>query len=302
MLILGEGGADAPSGGQGRCSRAVRRNRPVSAGSPLPVPLTPEYGCGDRLHRLAGAPQPCRTGQVPGVSGRMPERSPECNAITPTGGTAQRTGAPWGRIGITRPWHLRNASEPRPGYVGTASGTPPAHVNDLRGLRQARRSAARRAPPRARGGRTTRRPLRTPARRPTFFGQLLVHARRLSFPIINTPTTCGSTMPNDAKGALRGPCGGRRTSQRAQRVKRFVIECFTPRCLVDLASDGELVTNAPPDTVDLIMGGLTGENMQDRGDDASIRGGLELHEPGVQFRYGGGQSVASTIGIASRHS
>lgn len=232
----------------------------------------------------------------------MPEPGPECNAITPTGGTVQRTGAPWGRIGITRPWLFRNASEPRRRDLGPVRRTPPAHVNDVFGLRQARGPAARRAPLPARGGRTTRRPLRTPARRTTFFGQLLFPARRLGFRIINTPTTCGSTMPKDAEGAFGGPCGGRRTSQRAQRVKRFVIECFTPRCLVDLASDGELVTNAPPDTVDLIMGGLMGENMQDRGDDASIRGGLELHEPGVQFRYGGGQSVASTIGIASRHS
>ena len=88
----------------------------------------------------------------------------------------------------------------------------------------------------------------------------------------NTCATCGSTMRRDAEGDFRGPSDTRRTSQRASRVKRFVIECFTPRCLVDLASDGELVTNAPPDTVDLIMGGPRGKRAGPRGRRVDTRG------------------------------
>jgi hypothetical protein len=230
---------------------------------------------------------------LPRVQGlTYPEFPGECrsgaHSATPSRQPAARRGATAHHGGASAsPVRATPGAGPAP--VGATSGDRPGRLRRTWAacppLIRGRPGARNRRTPRATG------PLRARAAR-----------RRLGFVFINTPTTCGSTMRHGAEGALRGPWGGRRTSQSAQRVKRFVIECFTPRCLVDLASDGELVTNAPPDTVDLIMGGLTGENMQDRGDDASIRGGLELHEPGVQFRYGGGQSVASTIGIASRHS
>lgn len=70
---------------------------------------------------------------------------------------------------------------------------------------------------------------------------------------------CTSARSDEQRGVV-GPGGTRRTSQSARRVQRYVIVCFTPRCLVDLAADGELVTNAPPDTVDLIMGDCAGDS------------------------------------------
>lgn len=42
-------------------------------------------------------------------------------------------------------------------------------------------------------------------------------------------------------------------SQRGRRVPRFVIECITPNCHVDIASDGELVTTATVHPLDSIL-------------------------------------------------
>lgn len=215
-----------------------------------------------RLHRSAGA----FTASVPEVPRRMPECGRQRNAIPPT------RAFPPTQCTLRRTGRTRGRTSCTPMISSAAPATGPAG----RLVRSCAGSAA-------------------------IFGQLRRVGGQLPRGPANTSATCGSTMRGDAEGVFRGPSDKRRTSHGARGVKRFVIECFTPRCLVDLASDGELVTNAPPDTVDLIMGGLTGDYVQNREDDASIRGGLELHEPGVQFRNGDGHSVASTIGIASRH-
>jgi hypothetical protein len=53
---------------------------------------------------------------------------------------------------------------------------------------------------------------------------------------------------------LRGPAmERRRTSQYGQRVQRFVIECFTPSCHVDILPGAELVTPVARDAVDSIL-------------------------------------------------
>jgi hypothetical protein len=49
------------------------------------------------------------------------------------------------------------------------------------------------------------------------------------------------------------PPGRRPPSQRGRRVPRFVIECITPNCHVDIASDGELVTTVTVHPVDSIL-------------------------------------------------
>lgn len=58
----------------------------------------------------------------------------------------------------------------------------------------------------------------------------------------------------------------RRTSLRGRRVKPFVIECFPPSCLVDITPVGELVTPAPRDAVDSILGIEDWGLVQDRGE------------------------------------
>lgn len=57
-----------------------------------------------------------------------------------------------------------------------------------------------------------------------------------------------------------------RTSLRDSRVKRFVIERFPPGCLVDNEPVGELVTTAPRDAVDSILGVEGRGLVHDRGD------------------------------------
>ena len=52
---------------------------------------------------------------------------------------------------------------------------------------------------------------------------------------------------------------GMRTSQWRHRMERFVIECFTPSCHVDIASSVELVPPATSDTVDSILAFAAGE-------------------------------------------
>jgi hypothetical protein len=259
-ILIGEGGADAPSSGQDGSRGAGRRSSRFG-----PVRHFPS-------HSLQGTAVKC--------------------ACT-------------GSSGLCRVFRIRSSQED----AGAGARAQRHRANPQHGSAHRRTSGAHRfAPVRPRSDRGRRagpgsagRLVRSSAGPTAISGQLLCAARALELHPANTSATCGSTMRDDSDGGLRDPSDERRTSQRARGVKRFVIARFTPRYLVDLASDGELVTNVPADTVDLIMGGLAGENVQDRGDDASIRGGLEVHEPGVQFRYGDGHSVASTIGIASRH-
>lgn len=208
---------------------------------------------------------------VPGVSRRMPEPGPERNAITPTRGTVRRTGAPRGRT----------AAHPLPPRSGRGRGPAGRPLGSFYAY-----------------ARTERR----------FSANFSAWGGRWGLTRLTPPPPAVLRCPMTRKAV----CGTRVTRgvlpKRARGVKRFVIERFTPRYLVDLASDGELVTNAPPDTVDLILrrppGGQRGPG---GGAHAGPRGrrvdsrGLELHEPGVQFRYGDGHSVASTIGT-SRHS
>jgi hypothetical protein len=58
----------------------------------------------------------------------------------------------------------------------------------------------------------------------------------------------------------------RRTSLDALSVKPFVIECFPPSCLVDIVLVGQLVTTAPRDAVDSILGAEGWGLVQHRGE------------------------------------
>lgn len=189
---------------------------------------------------------------VPGVPRRMPEHGRECNAITPTRGTVRRIGAPRGRTSVPRPGRSPARSgrgrRRRGGLRDDPAGQDAGAPDSQRTPRRRTTVADCGAPWRARcAGRPPERS----------FSANLARYHRCWGPHRLTPPPpavlrCTST-PDDASGVRRGSCEARRTSQRAPRVKRFVIECFTPRCLVDLASDAEVVTNVPPDTVDLIM-------------------------------------------------
>lgn len=83
---------------------------------------------------------------------------------------------------------------------------------------------------------------------------------------------------------------GMRTSLRTFGVKRFVIESFPPSCLVDIVPSAELVTTAPWDTVDSIMGRTAGDLVLDRGA-VTIRGSVQerpsRHEQGAASTKGG---------------
>jgi hypothetical protein len=239
MRILGEGGADAPSSGQDG-ERGLGRGPAVLGRFATSRPAL------SRVRPRSPPAQVClrpSTRPVPEFPRRMPERRRERNAIPPTGGTARRTGAPRGRTGSPAGAHAPYRRHTRC-YHGISTGMGVS-------ARRLRKGAAQ-AP------RTTRRLLRASGSRTAFFGQLLSRASALPSGRANTSVTCGSTMPRVADVAPRGRSDGRRTSLRASRVKRFVIECFTPRCVVDIASGGKGATGVPPGTVDLILDGLAG--------------------------------------------
>jgi hypothetical protein len=230
-ILVGEGGAHAPSSGQDGASGSGRRSTRFR-----PVRHFPSHSLQSTAVK---SPCPDLTGPSPALA--YPEFPGGCRSraasATPSRQHVARLGAR-----AHRGAHRSAAVRPRSG----------------RGCRGCRRTANRL--------------LRRPRRGTAIFGQLLKPAEALDFLSANTSATCGSTMRDDSEGGFRDPCDERRTSQRALGMKRFVIERFTPRYLVDLASDGELVTNAPPDTVDLIMGGLAGERAGPRGRRVDSRG------------------------------
>lgn len=83
----------------------------------------------------------------------------------------------------------------------------------------------------------------------------------------------------------------RRTSLRGPGVERFLIECFAPSCHVDIAPVPELVTAAPRDTVDSIMGLFDGGGtVQDLGtatSRSSVQERQARHEQGAATTEGG---------------
>lgn len=60
-----------------------------------------------------------------------------------------------------------------------------------------------------------------------------------------------------------------RTSLRARRVERFVIDSIAPSCQVDIAGHAERVTAAPRDALDSIM------SIEGRGTRAEPRGNVQ---------------------------
>jgi len=64
-----------------------------------------------------------------------------------------------------------------------------------------------------------------------------------------------------------------RTSAGRYLVERFVIERFTPSCLIDIASSVELVPPTSSDAVDSILAIAAGEMCRPNREDATIEGG-----------------------------
>lgn len=101
---------------------------------------------------------------------------------------------------------------------------------------------------------------------PYIFSQLLTPADSL----VNWPINPLATRQEETRryaSTRRGRATNtRRTSLRGFWVKRFVIECFPPSCLVDIVLVGQLVTPAPRDAVDSILGAEDWGLAQDRGE------------------------------------
>lgn len=110
-----------------------------------------------------------------------------------------------------------------------------------------------RAPGRAYGKVVRRGILSVTQTHPSLFSQLPSGGEPLvKWPV--NPLATSEERTNTAVRTLRGRAmPARPTSTRGPRVERFVIECFAPSCLVDIAADGELVTPTPRNTVDSIM-------------------------------------------------
>lgn len=89
---------------------------------------------------------------------------------------------------------------------------------------------------------------------PSIFSQLHTRAHSLPNWPINPLVTRQEETARYASTQRGRAMNARRTSLHALRMKRFVIECFPPSCLVDIAPVGELVTPAPRDAVDSILG------------------------------------------------
>lgn len=135
---------------------------------------------------------------------------------------------------------------------GAGSGGRPvraggrSQVSQLRGQRGARGRS---------GGALSvhRRADRFARTRPYVFSQVDEPLHQGGWTPVTPGTTCEDRTVRRVR-TLRGPATRRRrTSQSSPGVRRFVIECFTPRCLVDIPASAQLVTVAPRDTVDSIM-------------------------------------------------
>lgn len=145
--------------------------------------------------------------------------------------------------------------------------TPPVGIRTPRGDRP---------PPSgpAKGGAWRRPPLRGvrrlngcfPHTRPYVFSQLHSPANPLPKWPINPLASRQKETARYASTQRGRAMNGRRTSLHDSRVKRFVIECFPPGCLVDIKPVGELVTTAPRDAVDSILGVEGWGLVHDRGD------------------------------------
>lgn len=104
---------------------------------------------------------------------------------------------------------------------------------------------------------------------PYVFSQLHYAGRSLSKWPAN-PLVTREERTEGPSGTLRGRAmPAMRTSLRAPRVERFVIECIAPSCHVDIAGHPELVTPAPRDAVDSIM------SIEGRGTRAEPRGNVQ---------------------------
>lgn len=88
--------------------------------------------------------------------------------------------------------------------------------------------------------------------------------RRFSVNLVQLPCAWAKPQPRPAGRVRRSrtsqdqsrdnqPPLHRPPSQKGRRVPRFVIECITPNCHVDIASDGELVTTATVHPIDSIL-------------------------------------------------
>lgn len=102
--------------------------------------------------------------------------------------------------------------------------------------------------------------------RPVIFSQLLTPADSLPKWPINPLATRQEETARYASTRRGWAINTTRTSQHGRRVKRFVIECIPPSCLVDITPVGELVTTAPRDAVDSILGNEGWGLVQDRGE------------------------------------
>lgn len=263
MRILGEGGADAPSSGQDGARGSVRRS-----GRFRPLRHFPSHS-----HQGTAGKSACTgpTGASQGVP--YPEFPGECRSeatnATPSRQRAARFGATAHRGGaspthrVHPPVQVRSVDAGRHGAgrgrVRDRSGTPagppreraPKHTGALPGA-----FYARPPPERLFSANFSSLDVRWTFRPLTPLPPAVLRCRATRKPVSGAPA---------ARGVL--PSG-------LLEVKRFVIECFTPRCLVDLASDGELVTNAPPDTVDLILVASRGRTCRTEGTTRRYEGGL----------------------------
>jgi hypothetical protein len=101
---------------------------------------------------------------------------------------------------------------------------------------------------------------------PFLFSQLRMVLLPLANAMLNALRPCLARGMRSVDSLRKVGASHRRTSQRGQRVQRFVIECFTPSCHVDLLASGELVTLTTRDAVDSILAMTGGGTVQDRGE------------------------------------
>lgn len=94
---------------------------------------------------------------------------------------------------------------------------------------------------------------------PRIFRPILLRAMAVGAATPQPPATCTERTDGHVWVIQRRGRDGMRTSQWRHRMKRFVIECFTPSCHVDLASGVEVVPMTSPDTVDSILAVAAGE-------------------------------------------
>lgn len=240
--------------------RGASAPAPRTAQAPADAPLHGDRGkCRERPRRPGTAPRRARRARRAARAGLGGRHDP------PDG--AQPSAGPHGPPGTGRP-HGRDGFRTRrrdDGRRATAGRLRPGH--HARGQGCTERTDRPEAggagmTTSATGGRITARTYGKVVRReiagftpthPSLFSQL----RPRGEPLPKWPANPLATREERTTTVLRTLRGramhARPTSPPGPRVERFVIECFAPSCLVDIAADGELVTPTPRNTVDSIM-------------------------------------------------